>query len=103
MKTSKDPQGPSAPEDGTCPVLCRAQPLGWDRVGRLCRVLVTQASGRQAPSRRLWGPMKEAPRKTAEGEQGEGWVCSPALAPRSEATKETGKKDALGTSFAFVF
>lgn len=48
--------------------------------------------------------MKEAPGKESGGTAGLGTGAGdPASALGSEEAKETGKKDALGTSFAFVF
>lgn len=70
MKTSKDPQSPSASEDGAGPVLCHVQP----RVEQGRQVLPCAGNtglrlpGSQPKENR--GSVKEAPRKREEGEWG---------------------------------
>lgn len=99
MKTSKVPLA-RVPLRMVCPILCNVQP--WEGRALLCAGNTGPGLPGPHPKETL-GASEGSPRKAEEGEEGWGWVCGPALAPGSEATKETGKKDALGTSFAFVF
>lgn len=97
--TSKVLLSLSAYEDDFCPVLCNVQALGQGWAGPACCVLVTQAPH---PKETL-GASEGSCQKASRGRVGLGMGrVTPASAPGSKGTKETGKKDASGTSFAFV-
>lgn len=103
MTTSKVP--PACVPMRRASALSSATYNPWGKVGRALPCAGNTGPGLPGPPLpgRLWGPVKEAPRKTAEEEWGWGWGVGPASAPRSKGTKETGRTDTLGTCFALIF
>ena len=84
------------------------RPLQWAAPGvglaRLCAGNTGLGLPSPTPQGDSGGPVKEAPGKESRGRVGLGMGAGdPASALGSKGAKETGKKDALGTSFAFFF
>lgn len=82
MKTSKDPQSPSASEDGVCPVLCHVQP----RVEQGRQVLPCAGNtglGLLGPQpKETRGVSEGSPQKERRGRVGVRMGMEPSLGPR---------------------